>query len=290
MSGRYTRTGQPPHQRRIGKVWRGACSGAAWAWLVWVVGTMWVGNPGGSAWGAQGPALVTSNQGVSIEQSSATVAVESAQEPLPASGQTSAGDSSRGLEGPEKGPQAEAGSSPARRKVKGRRVPLGDIGTTPAGPMPWYRTGLGALAVVLAIIGGLCWCGRRWLSSSRATDAGVLRVLSRTTLTPKHSVALIQLGHRFVLVGVSPDRVGMLSEITDPQEVASLLARAGIPGKKADKCFDEALLAESAEYSEMTDEPVGLEQAQPAQRSAPLGELLQRLRTLQTRWTIGPGR
>ncbi len=146
------------------------------------------------------------------------------------------------------------------------------------------------MAVVLAIIGGLCWCSRRWLLSARATDAGVLRVLSRTSLTPKHSVALIQLGRRFVLVGVSPDRVGMLSEITEPQEVASLLARAGLPGKNADKCFDEALLRESAEYSETIDEPVGLEQAQPAQRSAPLGELLQRLRTLQTRWTIGPGR
>jgi flagellar biosynthetic protein FliO len=119
---------------------------------------------------------------------------------------------------------------------------------------PWYRTGIGALGIVLASIVAAVWAFKRWVPAVRAADGGLLRVVGRTSLTPKHSLALVRMGRRFVLVGVSGDRLSRLCEVSDPEEVAELAARAGIGTTPSTNAFDNLLLHEAASYEE-PDEP-----------------------------------
>lgn len=143
---------------------------------------------------------------------------------------------------------------------------------------PWYRSGLGALAVVLAIVGLLAWVIRRWLPSTRLTDAGGLRVVGRASVTPKHSVVLLRVGRRYVLVGVSGERMTPLSEVSDPDEVAELTRQTGVSGADA---FDRVLLKEATIYGESDeDEPDAIGSSSTESRR-PLNDLLKRLKSLQ---------
>ncbi len=149
---------------------------------------------------------------------------------------------------------------------------------TEAATTPWYRSGLGALAVVLAIVGLAAWAVRRWIPSARINDSGGLRVVGRTSVTPKHSVALIRVGRRFVLVGVSGERMTALCDVNDPDEVAELTRQAGITGADA---FNEVLLNEATNYREPAeDEPVAARSPSTGS-TRPLNDLLQRLKSLQ---------
>ena len=56
----------------------------------------------------------------------------------------------------------------------------------------------------------------------RAGEArGVVRVLSRTPVTPKQQVLLVQVGRRVLVVADNGTQMNPLSEITDPDEVAA---------------------------------------------------------------------
>ena len=138
------------------------------------------------------------------------------------------------------------------------------------------------MAIVLALVGGTYWVVRRWMPSMRAADTGVLRVVGRTSLGPKHQVVLVQLGRRLVAVGVSGDRLATLCEITDPDEVAMLVARSGA---RSDAGFNEELFREASTFEEPIGELTGeLRSAPPcgARESKPVRDLLHKLRTLRS--------
>ncbi len=85
-----------------------------------------------------------------------------------------------------------------------------------------------ALAVVIAIIFGLRWVARRMaLVPAVGRPGRGVRVLSRTVLSPKQQVLLLQVGKRVLVVG-DGGAGGMrpLCEITDPDEVAALVGEA----------------------------------------------------------------
>jgi len=111
---------------------------------------------------------------------------------------------------------------------------------------PWYHSGVGALAIVLGLVAVVFYVLRRFVPSMRAPDHGAIRVVARTALTPKHSVALIRLGRRFVLVGVSGDRLNTLAEVNDADEVGALAALVG--GAASPDDFSHALADESMSY------------------------------------------
>ena len=151
---------------------------------------------------------------------------------------------------------------------------------------PWYRSAISSLAVVLALVGVAYFVVRRFVPAARASESGLLRVVARAALSPKHSVALVHLGRRFVIVGVSPDRLDALCEIHDAEEVAELTARAGVDAFRRRSGFDETLVREVSQLRE----PAGgaEEEASPARRRPlttrePLTDLLNRLRTLQSK-------
>ena len=124
------------------------------------------------------------------------------------------------------------------------------------------------------------------MPSARAADSGVLRVVGRAALSSKQSVALIQLGRRFVMVGISGDRLNRLCEVGDPDEVAELAARTGAMSASRAGAFDDLLLREATDFGK------GREGEQEEERSVRTGlgrspkrlaGLLQRLRALQAK-------
>ena len=84
---------------------------------------------------------------------------------------------------------------------------------------------VGALGLVLALIFGAQWAGKRLLGQTRiGRSSRVINVLSRTMLGPRQQIMLVSVGRRVLVVGDSAGKLSPLAEITDMQEVAELLA------------------------------------------------------------------
>ena len=81
-----------------------------------------------------------------------------------------------------------------------------------------------ALGAVIALIFAVRWAGRRLLGMNAAAGGGgAVQVLSRTTLSPKRQLMLVQVGKRVVLVANCGAQMNALCEISDPEEVAALV-------------------------------------------------------------------
>jgi len=89
--------------------------------------------------------------------------------------------------------------------------------------LPWYRNGLVSLAIVLGVIVAAAALARRLIPSVRASSSGLIEVVGRSHLAPKQSLALIRVGRRLLLVGLTAERVSTLCQIDEPGEVAELL-------------------------------------------------------------------
>ncbi len=148
---------------------------------------------------------------------------------------------------------------------------------------PWYRDGLVSLFVVLASIVGLAWAAKRYLTPSQGASEDILRVLCKTHLSPKQSIALVQIGGRFAFVGVTPDRITNLRIVEDAEEAAAL--RVQLRLDRIDKeggAFREALTHHStdiANHLEPSLPPTPDRRAQLAHTRDDLRGLLRKLQT-----------
>lgn len=89
----------------------------------------------------------------------------------------------------------------------------------------------GAMAVVLLLLGlmrGLLRAGGK-LQGGR--PGGVLEVLGRYPVARSQSLLLLKVGGRIVLVHQTRAGMSTISEVSDPQEVAALLARVESAGR-----------------------------------------------------------
>ena len=76
----------------------------------------------------------------------------------------------------------------------------------------WYL-GMAVIAVLLAIGGGVAFMGRRFVPRP---GAGALHVVSRVSLSPKHTVYLLRAGGRVLLVGTGPQGApALISELDE---------------------------------------------------------------------------
>jgi flagellar biogenesis protein FliO len=99
------------------------------------------------------------------------------------------------------------------------------------GGASWFRTSL-ALAGVVGLIVLLAWGyraaqgggGLRGLIRMRSNP--LIEVIGRTALAPRHSLCLVRIGPRLVLLGMSPDNVRALDVIDDANLTAQLLGQA----------------------------------------------------------------
>jgi flagellar biogenesis protein FliO len=98
---------------------------------------------------------------------------------------------------------------------------------------------LGALAVVLALLFALRLVMRRAAGrlGSAGRPSGVLEILARYPIARGQSLMVLKMARRIVLVHHSGASMRTLSEISDPEDVASLLARmeAGSRSKDAQR-------------------------------------------------------
>lgn len=224
----------------------------------------------------------TPNQSISLEGAGPLTADRSPTEPRPSGGENTPGPVAGG-----KDRASESPLIPRSQRSPGAAGRLRNPAKLTAGqPVPWYRTGLGALTIVLVLVGLFAWMVKRWVPGARTGETDLLRVVARASLSPKHNVALVRVGHRFVLVGISGDKVNGLCEISEPDEVAYLANRTGTSMKRGTSGFDDLMFREEAGYHEAEALPDKPRAASPAERlriREPLKDLLRRLRTLQVR-------
>jgi len=173
----------------------------------------------------EGGAKTTSNQSVSLETPAILPAPAEEVEPKPVR---------RGRQAPDRGEST----------VTTTRPPRG---------IAWYQSPIAALGIVLAVIAAAYALLRRCIPTLRHTEHSALRIVARAGLSPKHSVALVQVGRQFVLVGISGEQVSLLCDITDPSAVAELTAHVGTAGRSAG--FEQLLGDESAEHGHSRRRP-----------------------------------
>ena len=81
-----------------------------------------------------------------------------------------------------------------------------------------------SLAIVLGLFFLVVWLSRRAFPRATAPlSSEVLEIIGRSPLAARHQLQLIRLGHRLLLVSVTPDRAETLAELTDPDEVNHLV-------------------------------------------------------------------
>jgi len=93
--------------------------------------------------------------------------------------------------------------SPLRRLSKAAR---------PGGSDIWSLAIIG-ITLALAVSGGIIAAGRRFLPQG---VGGGVKVIGRVSLSPKHSVYLLEVGRRRLLVGAGPQGApALISELED---------------------------------------------------------------------------
>jgi flagellar protein FliO/FliZ len=94
-----------------------------------------------------------------------------------------------------------------------------------AGQLDMGRVAL-ALAIVLGLIFVMRWAGRKFFPSASVPRSGnAMKILSRLAISPKQQLLMIQVGRRIVVVGDAGGQMSPLSEITDAEETAALVAQ-----------------------------------------------------------------
>jgi len=150
---------------------------------------------------------------------------------------------------------------------------------------PWFRSAIGSLTIVVGLMIGLYYLARRFLPAARSVDSQALQVVARATVSPKQSLALVHVGRRYVLVGVGSERIDVLTEVTDPEEVADLAIQVAGAGVRRGSGFETLLGRERAVYDgkDITGGGDDDDRAlKTGQGSAPVDDLLARLRSLKS--------
>ncbi len=84
----------------------------------------------------------------------------------------------------------------------------------------------GSLAIVLSLFLGLVWVTKRRRPRGFQLTNQTLEVIGQTPLSKNHTLHIVKLGQRLLLVSAGESEVTCLSEITDPVEIEQLLSSA----------------------------------------------------------------
>jgi len=100
--------------------------------------------------------------------------------------------------------------------------------SSPPSSAQYLSTALGSLAVVVGLFFVVAWAMRRALpATSQRLPRDVVEVLGYVTLAPRQQARLVRLGHKLLLVSVTPSGSETLSEVTEPAEVERLVTLCG---------------------------------------------------------------
>ena len=128
-------------------------------------------------------------------------------------------------------------------------------GTSTANPMDIQRV-LMALALVLGAIFLLRWIGQRLLLKNGTLRGNKsIHVVSRSVLSPKQQVIMLRVGKRLIVVGDSGGQLNPLCEISDPDEVASLIGESHKEPAETGKSFGAMFRRAEEPFTESPDAP-----------------------------------
>ena len=185
--------------------------------------------------------------------------------------------------GPPEPPAVEDSPLVTRENITIRRS--GQTQEPSAVPSPWYRSGLASLGLVLGVIIVVGLVIKRVAKTSHGGGSGVLQVLTRTHLSPKQSIAVVQMGGRLVFVGITPEQISMLRIVEDREEAALLRGQLRVGAAElGGPSFDKHLSREAKELTDGLDVGVEASCDVPNPQSGAkedLTGLLQRLRDFQ---------
>lgn len=141
------------------------------------------------------------------------------------------------------------------------------------------------LATVLTLIVFGAYALRRWAARGgiKLGADGPIRILARHYLSNKQSLCLVRIGQRLVLIGVTPEHISAVAEVSDPDEAALLTGQAqrGSTGS-----FTQALSRFATGYSQAEDDASEPPCATPsAARLQSAGEGLRSLTDRVRHWT-----
>ncbi len=128
-----------------------------------------------------------------------------------------------GARSPCRADEVTAASATGKYRLPERGAP----GTrASAGGSSWWLAPSG-IALALALVGGASLACRRFLPRDGGSPGG-LRVVGRTSLSPKHAVHLVRAGDRILMIGTGPQGPpALLGEWPDSRPDAGLDARNG---------------------------------------------------------------
>jgi flagellar biogenesis protein FliO len=119
------------------------------------------------------------------------------------------------------GANQPAAPTTAQSATATRQVTIGSSGSS----FDVQRVGI-SLAIVIGIILAARFAMRKLFPAATVgRSSQAIKVLSRSVLAPKQQFLLLQVGKRLIVVGDSGTNMSALSEISDPDEVASLIGQ-----------------------------------------------------------------
>lgn len=148
-----------------------------------------------------------------------------------------------------------------------------------------------SLGAVLALIFGLRFVGKRYFTNTTGSRSShAVRVLTRTVIGPRQNVILLQVGKRIIVVGDCGAQMSALSQITDPDEAASLLGQIQSEKSESVSASFSPLLGRAGKLFDGNKQPVVDEQPEaPASmavglNSVELADLMGRVRSMSQRF------
>jgi flagellar biogenesis protein FliO len=109
-------------------------------------------------------------------------------------------------------PERTDASRPAREVLLRRLA----SNARPSGSDGWYL-GMAAITLALALCGGIVAAARRLSSQSAVSE---IRVIARACLSPRHTVYLLRVGRRVMMVGAGPQGApSLICELNDHLDV-----------------------------------------------------------------------
>lgn len=270
------------HRQRIVPIGSGRASHAVWC-AVLLLSMSHVVCAEESARSDESATVTASNQPVSITvQSQSTEVRSEPKESVRSDEQETAGVAPPiGAKSDSATPRSASSSTIIRRPSRDAGVSTIAV----AEQTPWYRSGIMPLVMVMALVFALAWALKKIAPRFGVAPVGSLRVVGRAALSPKNQLVLVEVGKRLVLVGVSPDRVERITEITESIEVAGLTGKLRVPGQAdSSGSFDTLLSIETTQFksSDSSDvEESEVELAETSPRGEPLTKLMNRVRSLK---------